>query len=144
MGSQYNYFLCRGYLLKVLRAHLCCVLLCLLLLEGLSASGDGQRTMLAGKKLIVCCWVPAGAGALAMAVFWISSVALLCLSCAVMLVLKLSKLKACEVVCRAPLAHQGRLQHVRRHKSEGKPGAAAAVCPGCRSIHHQSSTFFLI
>lgn len=76
----------------------------------------GQRRMLVGKKLVVWCWVTAGAGTIVVGVFGMSSVALLCLSCAVMLVLIFSKPKACEVVCTAPLAHQGRLQHDRRHQ----------------------------
>lgn len=141
MGSQYNYFLCCVYLLKVLCANLCCVLLCLLLLEGLSASAAGQRTMMAGKKWIDWCWVTAGAGGIAMDVCWSSSVAVLCLSCAVMLVLKFSKLKACEVVCRAPLAHQGRLQHVRIKKQAW--GSCSSVSKVLEYPPPQQLFFFL-
>lgn len=61
----------------------------------------------------------------------ISSVPVLCLSYAVMLALKLWKLKAWEAVCRAPLAHWTKRQ------AWGSCSSAR-----CWSIHHQNSFFF--
>lgn len=72
---------------------------------------------------------------------WISSVAVLCLSCAVMLALKFWKLKAWEVVCRAPLAHQGRLQQVGWHWTKRQAWGSCSSAR-CWSIHHQNSSFF--
>jgi len=66
---------------------------------------EARGSKLVGEKLLVWCWVVAGAGTSAVGLFWMPSVK--CFDS-----VKLSKLKDHEVVCYAPLAHQGRLQRI--------------------------------